>query len=110
MTGVQTCALPISSTYADDTANAQSGTSNAAVPAMATTNNGIILGATVPFNVIAFDVTTAPTGTPVYDTAYWGFPTSGSQASAATWQQITQADNLIQATTPFASTGEVSLK
>ena len=92
-------------TYLDKTAEAQAGTADSLVLVDTTINNGFIIGSKQPIQVIGFDVTTASTGG-VFDTAYWGFPTSGSQASAAAFQQITQANNFIQPTTPFAATGE----
>ena len=96
------------STYADLTANAQSGTDDSFDPAVTTTTNNVfIVAAKRPFNVLGIDVTTADGGsTAVYDTAYWGYPTTGSQASAAGWQQITQANNFIHTTATFDTTGE----
>ena len=90
------------STFTADTANAQGGVSDAVVLATTTTNNGFIIGAKQAFNMFSLDITTADGGSPVYDVAYWGYPTTGSTASAATWQTV--ATNLIAGV--LTSTGE----
>jgi hypothetical protein len=61
-----------STTYADTTSTAQSGTSNSFALETTTQNDGFIVGALYPFGAISLDVTTAGSGTTASHTIeYW---------------------------------------
>lgn len=75
-------------TYADDTADAQSAAVDDFAIGSTTVNDGFLVGCSIPFNMVTVDVTTAATGTPAYDYGYWGQPTTGIIGTAG-WQTVT---------------------
>lgn len=81
-------------TYTDDTTDAQSAAANDVALTTLTVNNGIIILCQVPFNIVSVVVGTAATGDAVYDLAY--------SKAGGTWTTLTNP----YVAPSFAATGE----
>lgn len=99
-----------STTYTEDTTDAQDAGSNDFALTTLTNNDGFIVCSTVPFNMVGFTVTTAVTGSPAYDYNYWNgawtaLPLKGTPGFTATdqwWSWLRPVDWVV--TTASAGT------
>lgn len=98
-------------TFADDTTDAQDVGAGDFAIFTTTDNDGFVVGCRYPFNVISVDQSTASNGAPTVDYAYWGVPLNGS-ATTSDWRTITNgvapsysaaaAERLIVTTQPLS--------
>jgi len=82
--------LDAAGTFTDDTTDAQDIEIDDFGLFTTTANDGFVVAASIPFNVLSIDQTTASAGgSPIFDYAYWGRPTTGLASASDAWVVVT---------------------